>query len=68
MPICPNCQTEYEEVCPNCGQAEEPPPFIHKSPYVRATVKVLMVVGFLVLVALVVFGTDALIEWIRGLF
>lgn len=38
------------------------------SPALRTTVKVLTALAFLALIALAVFGTDALTSWIKGLF
>ena len=83
MPICPICETEYdEETCPVCQEedwethppeadsldGETPPEVIHKNPFVRAAVRMLMIVGFLALVSLVVFGTDFIMELIQILF
>ena len=38
------------------------------SPAVRTTIKVVTAVLFLVLVAVVVLGTDRIMEWFKGLF
>lgn len=38
------------------------------SPALRTTIKVLSAIAFLILIALVVFGTDKIMEFIKGLF
>ena len=38
------------------------------SPALRTTIKVLSAVAFLIIVALVVLGTDKITEFIKGLF
>jgi len=73
MEKCPKCGSEYsEDSCPNCsenpseGTPEEQ--LIHPNRFVRATVKVLLMIFFLALVAGVVFGSDYVIAWIKTLF
>lgn len=69
MRFCPNCQKVYdieEEICPKCGSPlEEPPEELPRGK--RIAIRILSMVLFIALVALVIFGTDSIIAFVKQL-
>lgn len=67
MRFCPKCQKVYdteEGLCPKCGAPlEEPPEELPRGK--RIAIRILSMVLFIVLVALVIFGTDSIIALVK---
>lgn len=67
MRFCPKCQKVYdteEGLCPKCGTPlEEPPEELPRGK--RIAIRILSMVLFIVLVALVIFGTDSIIALVK---
>lgn len=69
MRFCPNCQEVYdteEELCPKCSTPlENPPEELPRRK--RIFIRVLSMILFIALVALVIFGTDSIIAFVKQL-
>ena len=62
-PMLDEINAHIEHLKTNSGEKES-----KMSPALRTTVKVVTAIAFLAIIALVVFGTDAVTGWIKGLF